>query len=1218
MNLAFSIRANLLFLLSAGLWVAHASVIRAQDTGFKITAVEPGLTHKAGFTLMSPADTAILFTNTLSGDAFLTNAVAHNGSGVAIGDVDGDGWQDIYLCNLEGPNRLYRNFGNWRFQEMDLGPAACSGQLSTGAVFADVDGDGDLDLLVNGIAAGTRLFLNDGKGHWTEVTDSGLSRTASATSLALADIDGDGDLDLYCTHYIDVMHLADPSTRFAIGRRDGKLVVTKINDQPTTMPKWRDRFEALPDGSVRELPEVDGLYRNDGHGHFTAIQFEPGEFLDEAGNPIAPYRDWGLGVMFRDINGDGAPDMYVCNDNASPDRFWINNGKGAFRAIQPMALRHTSRSSMGVDFADINRDGHDDFIVLDMLAREHEKRMTQLVKSHLDAASLESIDFQPRYNRNALFIGRPDGTFAETALMAGVAATDWSWCPVFIDVDLDGYEDLLITNGFEQDVLDQDSADRFRHQRLKADQLKRYRQFYPSWHTANASFRNRGDGTFAAMYDGWGFDQKGVSHGMALGDLDNDGDMDVVVNNLNAAAGVYRNDGTAPRVGVRLKGTAPNTAGIGARVRLLGGAVPQSQEIICGGRYLSGDQAMRVFAALTNPGAALRLEVVWRNGSQDIVSNVQPNHIYEINQSENPAAISKATETVPIFSEISTLLNHSHTEAPFDDSTRQALLPARLSRLGPGISWYDLNGDGWEDLIIASGRSDKAAIFLNDSGKKFRRVEPAEASQGDQGAVVGWADGIGNRVLLAATSNFELASGQQSEITVYNEKGGTRSFAIGTNSPGPLVEADLDGDGDLDILVGERFNPGRYPEPVSATVWLNEKGTLQFSLPLSEPFQSVGMVSGAAACDLDGDGKPEIILAIHWGPIRVFHNENGHFQEKTAEWGLAAHTGLWTSVTVGDFDGDGKMDLAVGNRGRNSVYELKGPGPLRVYFGDWRKDGNLGLMEAWQSEGKWFPIRNRFWFATALPELQQRFPTHQEYSKATIQDILGANFSTSKMLEAARLESGVFLNRGSHFIWVPFPQEAQISPIFSMNVGDFDGDGIEDIFVSQNYFGMDSDLSRDDSGRGLWLRGNGDGTFKPQDGASTGIKIYGEQRGAALADFDHDGRIDLAVTQNNSTTKLYRNIGGRRGLRVLLTGLPGNPDCIGTQMRIVYGNGALGPCRSVQAGSGYWSQDGAIQVLGLAPNPKSLWIQWPGGRTQTVPLEKNAWDLHVNITNESK
>ncbi|HKS35734.1 MAG TPA: VCBS repeat-containing protein, partial [Verrucomicrobiae bacterium] len=552
---------------------------------------------------MNPKTTGVEFTNVLQGDAYLTNAVAHNGAGVAIGDVDGDGAVDIYLCSLQGPNRLYRNLGHWRFEEMDLADAACAGQLSTGATLADVDGDGDLDLLVNGIVAGTRLFFNDGRGRWTEERNSGLSRTASATSMALADIDGDGDLDLYCAHYIDVMYLADPTTRFAVAKRGDQWEVTKVNGESTRSPRWKGRFEALPDGKVREFPEVHGLYRNDGRGHFTAIEFEPGTYLNEAGVPIQPHRDWGLAAMFRDLNEDGIPDLYVCNDNTSPDRIWINSGKGTFRPIDPLKLRHTSRSSMGVDFADLDRDGHDDIVVVDMLAREHGKRMTQLVRDRPNPPDCERIEERPQYNRNTLFFGRPDGFYVEAGFMAGVAATDWTWSPIFTDVDLDGYEDFLVTNGFEFDVMDQDSHNEIKdgRRRFSEAQLKRSMQFHPKWPTQNAAFRNRGDGMFEPMSQQWGFDRGGVSFGMAQGDLDNDGDLDLVVNNLNETVSLYRNDATAGRIAVRLMGLPGNTQGVGARIQLVGGSMTQAQEMICGGRYLSGDQAARVFAVDPDP-----------------------------------------------------------------------------------------------------------------------------------------------------------------------------------------------------------------------------------------------------------------------------------------------------------------------------------------------------------------------------------------------------------------------------------------------------------------------------------------------------------------------------------------------------------------------------------------------------------------------------------------
>jgi len=1197
----------------------------SEGPGFRSVELPPRAEGKAGFTSMDPQGTGVGFTNELRGDLFLTNAVAHNGAGVAIGDVDGDGWPDLYFCNLQGPNRLYRNLGDWRFEERPLAEAACAGQLSTGATFADVDGDSDLDLLVNGIAAGTRLFLNDGKGHFTEARESGLSRTASATSLALADIDGDGDLDLYCTHYIDVMHLADPTTRFALARRDGKWMVSKVNGELTSQPRWKDRFEVLPDGSVRELPEVHGLYRNDGTGRFTPIQFERGVFLNAEGTPLPPYRDWGLSVMFRDLNGDAAPDFYVCNDNASPDRVWINTGQGTFRALDPLMLRHTSRSSMSLDFADIDRDGNDDLIVLDMLARTPGRRMRQLVKDYPDPQASERVEEQPRYNRNTLFFGRPDGSFVEAAFMAGVAATDWSWCPMFIDVDLDGYEDLLVSNGFEFDVMDQDSHDQIRTNKLTFEQQKRFRQFHPSWLTENAAFRNRHDGTFEPMSQAWGFDRKGVSYGMAAGDLDNDGDLDVVLNNLNAAASLYRNDTTAGRIAVRLKGLPPNSQATGARLRLAGGAVTQSQEMICGGRYLSSDQALRVFAADASSGQTLRLEVRWRTGDQTELA-VQPNRLYEVIQ---PGSSTRDTPTPsaalpePFFADVSSLLGHVHVEDSFDDWARQPLLPHRLSRLGPGLSWYDVDGDGWEDLSISAARGGKLEVFINEQGRSFRRVQADAASPADQGAVVGWTDGHGLRRLLVTVSNFEIVPEQPSALAAHSLTNVAAASVLppaqflpaGQASPGPLALADIDGDGDLDLFVGGRFRPGRYPEPVSSTVWLNEQGELRPSAALSEPFVSLGLVSGATFCDLDGDGAPDLALAVEWGPLRVFRNNQGRFEDMTTPWGFAARSGWWTGVTAGDFDGDGRLDLAAGNWGRNSAYELHRPGALRLFYEDWNEDGTIELIESWQSAEKWFPVRNRPWLTRGFPDLPQRFPTHQAYGKATVQDLLSERFDAARTVEATHLDSAVFLNRGSTFECLPLPREAQLTPAFAVNAGDFDGDGIEDLFLSQNFFGSASDLSREDSGRGLWLRGSGRGTFT---GLDTGIRIYGEQRAAALSDFNHDGRVDLVVSQNNGPTRLYVNRRAQRGLRIVLIGPPANPEAVGAQMRLLYAGGRGGPCRAIQAGSGYWSQEGAAQVLGLAEPPVALWVRWPGGKEQTLPLEPNQWELNVRFEREAK
>src|SRR6266487_2056545 len=510
---------------------------------------------RTGFTRLATATTGISFTNLLADEKAAENQIRLNGSGLTAGDIDGDGLCDLYFCRLDGPNVLYRNLGNWKFEDITTMPAvACADQFSQGTLFADVDGDGDLDLLVNSVGGGTRLFLNDGKGKFTEVTTSGLIRKFAATSMAMADIDGDGNLDLYVANYRTTTFR---STGLSVLNVDGKRMF-RLED--------RDGYEFTPDGRVLEYGEVDVLYVNDGKGHFRAVSFTDGTFLDEDGKPLKkPPRDWGLSVMFRDMNGDGAPDIYVCNDFFTPDRIWINNGNGEFRALERLALRNMSSFSMGIDFADINRDGYDDFLVLDMLDRRHPRRMMQISGMEPSSIVIGKFDDRPQIDRNTVQLNRGDGTYAEIAYLCGLEASGWSWCPVFLDVDLDGYEDILITTGHMFDTQDLDAENRIQAMGpgQKGMTYKKLLMF-PGLQLPKIAFHNLGGLRFAEAGREWGFDDIGISHGMCLADLDNDGDLDVVVNNLNGPAGIYRNESSAPRVAVRLKGLPSNTRGIGA------------------------------------------------------------------------------------------------------------------------------------------------------------------------------------------------------------------------------------------------------------------------------------------------------------------------------------------------------------------------------------------------------------------------------------------------------------------------------------------------------------------------------------------------------------------------------------------------------------------------------------------------------------------------------
>jgi len=1206
-----------------------------QGNGFRSAALVVPQNGRTGFTLLSPSSTGILFTNFLSEERYRANQVLLNGSGVAAGDVDGDGWCDLYFCRLEGPNALYRNLGDWRFEDITASAGVlCPDLDATGSVLADVDGDRDLDLVVNSVGGGTHIFLNDGKGRFAEITrTSPLNPGKGATSLALGDIDGDGDLDLYIANYRTSALMDMPNTRFNFKKVDGKQVVVTVNGRPVTEPDLVDRFVVNARGGIDEMGEPDMLYRNAGGTNFVAVSFTDGSFLDEDGKPLSkPPLDWGLSVMIRDINQDGLPDIYVCNDFNTPERIWINQGGARFRAAGRLAMRKACLFSMGVDFADINRDGQDDFFVLDMLSRDRVHRLTTAGDRAPSVPVVGQIDNRPEYMMNTLFLNRGDGTYAEMAQLSGVAASEWSWATLFLDVDLDGWEDILVSNGHERaarhlDVMERLKTLRAQKQMSNAEILEA-RKIFPRLATANVAFRNRRDLTFEEVGKPWGFDFVGVSHGMALADLDNDGDLDVIVNNLNDPAGVLRNETSATRVAVRLKGQAPNTAGIGARIKVVGGPVTQSQEMLSGGRYLSSDDPMRVFAAgpLTSK---LTLEVTWRSGKRSVVSGAQPNHVYEIE--ENSADVLSNTPPekaggmpAPFFTDVSHLLKHTHAEEPFDDFARQPLLPNKLSQLGPGISWCDVDGDGWEDLIVASGRSGQLAVHKNNARGGFTRLEGPPFNQPvtrDQTTVLGWPRASGQIVLLAGSANYEDGLTLGSCVRQYDLAKRTVEDILppSSSSTGPLAMADLDGDGDLDLFVGGRVLPGRYPEAASSTLFRNSAGTLGVDSENTRRLQNIGMVSGAVFSDLDGDGDPDLILACEWGPVKVFANEGGKLTEATDRLGLGKFNGWWNGVTTGDFDSDGRMDIVASNWGRNTRHEMHRSQPLQVAYGDLDGDGTLDLVESHVDVAlnKRVPERGLDFLSRAMPFVRERFSTHEAYARAGLEEIFGDRLKAAKKWEAAWLESTLFLNRGDHFVAKVLPMEAQISPAFGVCAGDYDGDGHEDIFLSQNFFASQPETPRCDGGRGLWLKGDGKGGLTAVDGVATGIKIYGEQRGCALADYDGDGRVDLAVTQNGAETRLYKNLHARAGIRVRLMGPSGNPNGVGATLRLRHGE-TFGPAREIHAGSGYWSQDGNVQVLAAPELPAQIVVRWPGGKTVTASVPQGAQEMAVDFAGEGK
>ncbi len=1205
--------------------------------GFTSAPLTFANTGAVGFSALPASQTGIAFLNRLSDQQAAENQIRLNGSGVALGDFDGDGWCDVFLCGLEGGNALYRNLGDWRFAEVDIrsGPA-CPDQFSTGAVFSDLDGDADLDLLITGIGVGTRLFVNDGRGVFSENHEAGLIGKLGAGTMTLADIDQDGDLDLYVANYRTT---TIRTTGFAVLSVGGKRMIR---------PQDRNRLEYTPEGRVFEHGEPDILYRNDGSGRFSPDPWVRGTFLDEDNNRLTrPPLDLGLSAMFRDINGDGSPDLYVCNDFHSTDKIWINQGNGRFRLISKLAIRNSSTFSMAVDFGDLNRDGWDDLFVADMLSLRHSRRLMQLSASESYRSPVGLFDDRPQYDRNTLQLNRGDGTFAEVAAYAGLTASEWTWSVVFLDVDLDGYEDLLCATGHMFDTQDLDAEARIRAKGpWRTEEIPQKLLMFPKMRQPNVAFRNRGDLTFADLSSEWGFNQEGVSHGMALGDLDNDGDLDVVVNNLNQNAGVYRNNCPGSRLAVRLKGEGGNRFGIGARIRVSGdGLVDQSQEMISGGRYLSGDQALRTFStgsATTN----LAIEVRWPGGRISTVNGVNANRLYEISESgsvprsamgpdirSDDGSTKSATR---LFEDVSAWIGSSHADLEFDDFARQPLLPRKLSQLGPGVAWFDVNQDGWDDLVVGAGRGGAMVIHIADGQGGFVGTAAGATGQPvrrDQTTGIGWWKTSEEVALLFGSANYEDGLPVGGSVRQFDLR--SRQWEdvapAQASSTGPIAMADVDGDGDLDLFVGGRCVPGRWPEAATSMLLRNEGGQFEEDAALDEPFLLVGLVSGAVFSDLNGDGQPDLALACDWGPVRVFMNNQGRFVDATAGFGLDPFRGIWNGIHAGDFDGDGRMDLAASNWGWNSGYQTpREPAVARalfsrkisetgadvdspiLYYGDFDGNRSVDILEAIIAPGlpKPVPVRSFNAVSLGLPEVQERFRSFGDFNRADVFQVAGGDLKANAAQRLTWLASTVFLNRGDRFDPVALPPEAQFAPAFGVCVADFDGDGSEDIFLNQNFFPVQPNASRLDAGRGLLLRGDGAGGFTPVEADTSGLRIYGEGRGAAVADFDHDGRADLAVAQNGASTRLYRNTGARPGLRVRLRGRSLNPTAVGAALRWISEH-RQGPVREIHAGAGYWSQDGATVVLAVPDEARRIWVRWPGGRETTHEIPDGVREISL-------
>ncbi len=1213
---------TIIILLSFSLSVeALGQSLEWQDLGsHRLAKLKIRQSDKDGFALLPNNETGLLFANKLSRMLVARNRNLANGSGVAVGDINGDGLADVYFCGLQTDNKLFRNLGDWKFEDVtqDSG-VACPRQYSTGALIEDIDGDGDNDLLVTGLAKGIRLFLNDGNGRFTEDPNSGLFPKLGATSMAIADYDLDGDLDLYVTNYRTTNYKdRPPGVNVSVTQEGGKIVVSPSS-----------RFTYLKtsrtDGvNIVELGEPDFLYKNLGGGKFKPVGWTKGAFLDADGRPLAkPPLDWGLSVAIRDFNDDQLPDIYVCNDYFySVDKFWINQGNGTFKLADHQVVRNYSMSSMSVDCADINLDGYNDYFVADMLSRRMSLRKTQRanVLSPDIQLPISQSSYQPEFPRNTLQLGRGDGSYVEIAQLAGLDASEWTWGSRFLDVDLDGYQDLILTTGNEADVLDADMLRVVAQSPTTRDAHIRNMMNFPRLESQNLIFHNNGDLTFTDRSVTYGFGQESISHGMAAADLDNDGDLDLVINNLNEPAYIFKNIGDANRVSVRLRGISPNTNAVGSMVELKSELGAQRCDVVSGGRYLSGDQPQCVFAVPKN-SPTVSIQVRWPDGHTTILENIPINSMVEVVQEKSEIVRLNVTppRVNPMFVEATLPSSFAHEEKSFDDFSARPLLPLRESTMGPGLAAADLDGDFIDELLLGAGKGGSL------KGIKWQPENPAEFAlmpwSGDQKvirdvhSILVLSKRQGEWEALIAQSNLEdgLAVGN----SLIQIQGGIWKGLVdsGVFGAGPMAMADVDADGDLDLFIGGIANHGDSFSEVSSYLMLNVNGQFEVSSS-SGIFKNIGSTTGVVFSDVDNDLDPDLLLSRRWSSPLLFINEGGKFLDRSTEWGMVGLNGLWNGVVTADFNADGKMDFVMSNMGRNSKYTRYLDDEVWLHVADYNRDGIAEGVESVVDPylAKRVPMRDLDTLAKVMPWIHDMYPTYRAFGQAAIESLLAPLEAPPRLLKLNILDTSLFLNQGNTFIRKPLPVECLVAPALGCSVADFNGDGFEDLYLAQNFFDVEPESSRFDAGCGLVMLGDGEGGFRVLSRSHSGLIALGQARSSVVSDLNGDGRVDIATAQNNEQAKVHLNQTGQAGVRVILLGKGKNPAAVGASI-IPIVDGKQGPKREINLGSGYLSQDGRALVFAATGEEAALLVNWPGSGSGNYKIPKGAKTITITEDN---